>query len=103
MTSHGTTLGSYRIDRQLGRGGMGTVFLAYDSTLRRPVALTVADGTDDDVSRSRLLHEARNAAALNHPNICTIHEVGRANGRPFDPLRSHPRFQALLRRMNLPT
>ena len=39
MTSPGATLGSYRIDRQLGRGGMGAVFLAYDTTLHRPVAL----------------------------------------------------------------
>jgi serine/threonine protein kinase/tetratricopeptide (TPR) repeat protein len=84
MTSRDATLGSYRIDRQLGRGGMGTVFLAYDSTLRRPVALKVlGEGADDDTARNRLLHEARNAAALNHPNICTIHEVGHADGKTF--------------------
>jgi TolB-like protein/Tfp pilus assembly protein PilF/predicted Ser/Thr protein kinase len=84
MTTQGATLGSYRIDRQLGRGGMGAVFLAYDSTLRRPVALKVMlEGTGDEESRSRLLREARNAAALNHPNICTIHEVGHADGRTF--------------------
>jgi serine/threonine protein kinase/tetratricopeptide (TPR) repeat protein len=84
MTDHGATLGSYRIDRQLGRGGMGAVFLAYDSRLRRPVALKVmGEGADDDTARNRLLHEARNAAALNHPNICTIHEVGHAEGKTF--------------------
>ena len=84
MTDPGTTLGSYRIDRPLGRGGMGAVFLAYDSTLRRPVALKVMrEATDDETSRSRLLREARNAAALNHPNICTIHEVGHADGTTF--------------------
>ncbi len=84
MTSPGATLGSYRIDRQLGRGGMGAVFLAFDSVLRRPVALKlVHEVTGDETSRSRLLHEARNAAALNHPNICTIHEVGHADGATF--------------------
>ena len=63
---------------------MGAVFLAYDSTLRRPVALKVMrEATDDETSRSRLLREARNAAALNHPNICTIHEVGHADGTTF--------------------
>ena len=84
MTSIGATLGSYRIDRQLGRGGMGAVFLAYDTTLHRPVALKLmAEAADDETSRGRLLREARNAAALNHPNICTIHEVGHASGTTF--------------------
>ena len=84
MTSPGATLGSYRIDRQLGRGGMGAVFLAYDTTLHRPVALKLMEeAADDETSRGRLLREARNAAALNHPNICTIHEVGHASGATF--------------------
>jgi serine/threonine protein kinase len=80
----GMTLGSYRIERVLGRGGMGAVFLAYDTRLHRQVALKVMDGpADSDTSRIRLLREARNAAALNHPNICTIYEVGEANGSAF--------------------
>ncbi|MEK6322948.1 MAG: serine/threonine-protein kinase [Acidobacteriota bacterium] len=80
----GMTLGSYRIELLLGRGGMGAVFLAYDTTLHRPVALKVVEEpADSETSRSRLLREARNAAALNHPNICTIHEVGDANGVAF--------------------
>ncbi len=80
----GTTLGSYRIERLLGRGGMGAVFLAFDTTLHRQVALKVMDGTaDGEMSRTRVLREARNAAALNHPNICTIYEVGEARGAPF--------------------
>ena len=80
----GTTVGIYRIERLLGRGGMGAVFLAYDTTLRRHVALKLITGPDDaDTSRRRLLLEARNAAALNHPNICTIHEVGDASGTAF--------------------
>jgi serine/threonine protein kinase/Tfp pilus assembly protein PilF len=78
------TLGAHRLDRLLGRGGMGAVFLAYDTTLRRQVALKVIEGsTDIESSRARLLREARNAAALNHPNICAVHEVGEANGAAF--------------------
>ena len=80
----GTTLGTYRIERPLGRGGMGVVFLAYDTTLQS-VALKVldSDAADTETSRTRLLHEARNAAALNHPNICTIHEVGHDGGTAY--------------------
>ena len=63
---------------------MGAVFLAYDTTLHRQVALKVIDhAADDESSRSRLLREARNAAALNHPNICTIHEVNHESGVAF--------------------
>src|SRR5688572_24129168 len=63
---------------------MGAVFLAYDTTRRRQVALKLVEGADDaETSRARLLREARSAAALNHPNICTIHEVGAADGRAF--------------------
>ena len=80
----GMTLGTYRIERLLGRGGMGTVFLAYDMTLHRSVALKVVDApADDETSRGRVLREARNVAALNHPHICTIHEVGHASGATF--------------------
>lgn len=74
----GVRLGVYRIERSLGRGGMGLVFLAHDTTLHRQVALKVLgtlphDGTD----HPRLLREARNAAALNHPNICTVYALAR--------------------------
>ena len=80
----GTTLGTYRIERLLGRGGMGTVFLAYDTTLHRRVALKVIETSGDaQTSGARILREARNAAALNHPNICTIYEVGHADGVTF--------------------
>ncbi len=80
----GVSLGTYRIERLLGRGGMGVVFLAHDTRLRRQVALKVLESpADDGTARDRLLREARNAAALNHPNICTIYEVGEANGRAF--------------------
>jgi TolB-like protein len=79
----GQAFGSYRIERELGRGGMGAVFLAFDTRLRRQVALKVVTGADDVEARSRVLREARNAAALNHPNICTIHEVGDTSGVAF--------------------
>jgi eukaryotic-like serine/threonine-protein kinase len=80
----GAMLGGYRIERMLGRGGMGAVFLAYDTTLHRRVALKIIDGeSDGEASRVRVLREARNAAALNHPNICTVYEVGEADGDAF--------------------
>src|SRR5262245_48203058 len=80
----GTLLGSYRIERLLGRGRMGLVFLAHDMNLRRQVALKVLEAPVDDASaRDRVLREARNAAALNHPGICTVYEAGEANGHAF--------------------
>lgn len=80
----GVTLGSYRIERPIGQGGMGAVFLAYDTILHRQVALKVLElPLADLTAHGRLLREARAAAALNHPNICTIYEVGEANGRAF--------------------
>ena len=71
----GSAVGHYRIEAQLGSGGMGVVYRAYDSRLRRRVAIKFLNGVPDEVSRARLLNEARAASALNHPNICTIHEV----------------------------
>jgi len=80
----GTLLGTHRLDRLLGRGGMGAVFLAYDTRLHRQVAVKVIDSAAGDViSSARLLREARNAAALNHPHICTIHEVGESGPTAF--------------------
>ena len=84
MTAPGTTLGVYRIERPLGSGGMGEVFLAYDTSLQRQVAVKVMDAAaDGETSRVQLLREARSAAALNHPHICTIHEVGNDGGTTF--------------------
>ena len=81
----GRQLSSYRIVSLLGTGGMGEVYRAYDEKLHREVAIKVlrsSDG-DDEAGRGRLLREARAAAALNHPNICTIHEVGEHDGQAF--------------------
>ncbi|MFH5803790.1 protein kinase [Alienimonas sp. DA493] len=74
--------GRYRIERPLGRGGMGAVFLAWDCKLERRVALKapVAVGTRQ---ATRFLREARAAAALDHPAICPIYDVGEAAGRQY--------------------
>jgi len=81
----GSRIGPYSIQKQLGAGGMGEVFLAEDVRLGRKVALKLLDPslTSDARSRLRFLREARLAATLDHPNICTVHEVGEARGRPF--------------------
>jgi tetratricopeptide (TPR) repeat protein len=74
----------YRLDSELGRGGMGTVFRATDLELRREVAVKVLSATSQNSdARERLIREARAAAALNHPHIVTIHDVGEAGGFPF--------------------
>ncbi len=73
----GTRIGQYQIESQLGAGGMGVVYRAFDSRLERHVAIKVfPDLATSPKARSRLLHEARSASALNHPNVCTVHEVG---------------------------
>jgi eukaryotic-like serine/threonine-protein kinase len=81
----GTQLGHYRIERMLGSGGMGEVYLAHDTKLGRQVALKVLSGqlAGDPDRRERFEREARAAAALNHPNIVTIHSVEEADGRHF--------------------
>ena len=76
-------LGHYRIDEHLGAGAMGVVHLAYDTRLDRAVAIKQLINIPPDLSKARLLGEARAAAKLNHPNICTIHEVGEVDGHTF--------------------
>jgi Protein kinase domain len=73
-------LGHYRIVSRLGEGGMGVVYRARDQVLERDVALKFLSGTLDGQARQSLLREARAASALSHPNICTVHEVGEAEG-----------------------
>ena len=70
-------LSHYQLERLIGAGGMGSVYLARDLSLDRPVAIKfiTADKSADESARRRLLREARAAAALDHPNICTVYEV----------------------------
>lgn len=81
----GETLGHYRILEKIGAGGMGEVYRAHDEQLDRDVALKIlpAESFRDPSARARLLREARSAAGLNHPHICTVYEVGEAEGQPY--------------------
>lgn len=78
-----TCLGSFEILERVGAGGMGEVYRARDTTLQRDVAIKVLLHADAADTRNRLLREARAAASLNHPSICTIHEVGEADGLAY--------------------
>ncbi|MDQ3746206.1 MAG: protein kinase, partial [Acidobacteriota bacterium] len=81
----GRAVGHYKVERLLGRGGMGEVYLAEDCVLERPVALKfIADGfVGDDWAREQLMKEARAVARLEHSNICAVYGVDEADGHSF--------------------
>jgi serine/threonine-protein kinase len=81
----GKMLGHYKVLQKLGEGGMGVVYRAHDEHLERDVALKLLSAREltDESSRASLFREARAACALNHPNICTIYEVGEAAGQSY--------------------
>ena len=85
-------IGSFRIERELGRGSQAIVYLAEDTRLNREVALKIFPGCagGDEAAVRRVLREAKVAARFDHPGICAVYEVGVAHGQPFIAMKHVP-------------
>ena len=104
MFEPGSQVGRYEIQRRLGRGGMGAVYVAHDPVLGRMVAIKVFSGDlDMPDARERFSREARAAAALNHPNIVTVYDFGEYESQPFIVMEYVPgeTLAGLIRRKTL--
>ncbi len=97
VTSQSIMFGRYRLIRQLGKGGMGEVYLAEDTQLERRIALKTPHLAQSDVHQQRFVNEGKAAATLHHPGICPVFDAGEIDGQPFitmayidgDTLREH--------------
>ena len=84
MLQPGTHIGRYEVQRRLGRGGMGTVYVAHDPLLGRMVALKVFQGDLEVMDApDRFAREARSAASLNHTHIVTVYDYGEFDAQPY--------------------
>ncbi len=81
----GQLISRYRLSEKLGEGGMGAVYLAEDTVLGRArgVEVSLRVSSERQRARNRLVREARAAAAIDHPNVCTVHEIDEVEGHPF--------------------
>ena len=97
----GTRLGPYEVTRQLGSGGMGVVYEARGPRLKRSVAIKILppDLTQDETAKQRFLQEAKAASALDHPNICTIYDVGETDDGQLYLVMAHYEGETLKERI----
>ncbi len=97
----GTKLGPYQIVSQLGAGGMGVVYQAHDPRLDRHVAIKLLppDLTRDEIAKQRFLQEAKAASALDHSNICVIHEISETDDGQLYLVMAHYEGETLKERI----